>query len=260
MPTSSRVLLAFLLAQATLPAAAQVPCAGGAGPDEPIAAAKLIIENNAGDGDIGVQGFFDHPGWRELCLFAPDGTLLFRAVPEGAVGELGMSEIFWESVEPEYGDWDYDDLKAAFPEGLYRVAGISAEGRPLTGAARFTTVLPAMPVILAPKTAPEEDDPELPVLPLADLAVEWEPVKASADGRPLTLTGYQMTVVRDDMSDPDGFARHDFSVRLGPEATGHRVPASFFVAGAVYELEVLAIEDSGNQTIGGASFFRIAPN
>ena len=33
------------------------------------------------------------------------------------------------------------------------------------------------------------------------------------------------------------------------------IPAPFFDPASIYEVEVVAIEESGNQTIGGASYF-----
>jgi hypothetical protein len=249
-----RRLIFIVAALAAGPAIAET-CSVPEGTGRAIGHANLIIEDNAGDGDIGVHGYFDDEGWSELCVFDPEGNLILRYLPAGRLGELGIAGFFFESKEPEYGDWDYAALKRDFPEGMYGVRATDMSGELVTGEAWFTTVVPAMPEIATPATVPEEDAPDMPDVPVADLTVEWAPVTASQDGRPLTLTGYQVTVEKQNHDDPHGFSRPAYSIHVGPGITSVVVPAAFFDADSVYELEVLALEESGNQTIGGASFF-----
>ena len=232
------------------------PCENTGQPTTQLEAAKLYIENNAGDGDIGVHGYFDDDGWRELCVFNPAGELIMHIAPDQGLGDLGISSVFWESVEPEYAEWDFEALKVAFPEGMYPVRAIGIDGSLRQGAARFTTVVPAMPTILEPETVSEPDEGDVPVLPVATTTVAWTPVTTSLDGRPVRITAYQLTVVREDYEDPHGLSRPIYSVHLDAGTSRHEVPKSFFKPDGLYEVEVLAIEESGNQTIGGASFFR----
>ena len=86
-------------------------CTVPEGAGRPINHANLFIEDNAGDGDIGVHGYFDDHGWNELCVFDPEGTLILRVLPEGRMGDLGIAGVFFESREPEYAEWDYAALK-----------------------------------------------------------------------------------------------------------------------------------------------------
>ena len=228
-------------------------------PDQPgraIVAAKLFIEDNTGDGDIGVHGYFDDHGWTELCVFNPAGQVVLHVKPDAQLGKLAMSEVFFESQEPGYDVLDFAALKAAWPAGNYTVRGQSQDGEIQTGAAWLTHDLPKPPVIIRPATVPEPEDTP-PVLPLGDVTVEWQPVSQTQDGAPVTLRAYQVWVNRDNYEDPHGFSRPSFDVRVGPDATSFVVPAAFFAAGGLYEVEVLAIEESGNQTIGGASYFAI---
>jgi hypothetical protein len=230
-------------------------CTVPEGAGRAIGHANLFIEDNAGDGDIGVQGYFDDEGWSELCVFDPEGELILRYLPAGRLGELGVAGFTFESKEPEYGEWDYAVLKRDFPEGMYSVRATDMSGELVTGEAWFTTVPPTMPQIARPATVPENEGPDIPGAPVADLTVEWAPVTASQGGRPLKLTGYQVTVEKQNHDDPDGFSRPAYDIHVGPGITSVVVPASFFDPSSVYELEVLAIEESGNRTIGGASFF-----
>jgi hypothetical protein len=145
-------------------------------------------------------------------------------------------------------------LKAAWAEGRYSVRVADMDGQVLTGEALFTTILPMAPVIVMPQTVPESNG-KVPVVPMADLAIEWQPVTASQDGRPMVVTGYAVSVVKENHEDPNGASRPDLEVHLGPDATSWIVPAAFLDPASLYELEIVVIEQSGNQTIGGASFF-----
>ena len=250
-----RSTILFLCAVIGGPALAET-CVAPKAETREINHANLFIEDNAGDGDIGVHGYFDDEGWRELCVYDPSGELIYHVEPAGRLARLGVSGVFSESREPGYETWDYAALKADWPEGLYTLRAVDFDGGLLTGAAWFTTVLPETPQIVTPASVPEPDRGGLPVVPMADLEVEWKPVTASRDGRPITIRGYQMTVEKYNYEDKHGFSRPAFDVHLGPTATSIVVPAAFFDRASVYEIEVLAIEESGNQTIGGASFFQ----
>ncbi len=218
--------------------------------------ARLYIEDNAADGDIGVHGSFDDHAWRVLCVFAPDGSEIFSVEPKGKVGELGVASIFFESNEPEYEDFNYDDLVAAFPEGTYIARGEATDGTPLIGEARFSTIVPLPPEILTPATTQDEDS-DLPLADPSNLTVSWTPTTQSRDGRPVTISGYQVILVNESYEgNNDSFATPIYDVRVGPGVTNLPVPPEFLEPDTVYELEIIAIEDSGNQTIAGASFFR----
>lgn len=237
-----------------MPALAET-CTVPEGAGRTISHANLFIEDNAADGDIGVHGYFDDHGWTELCVFDPEGKLVLRVLPEGRMGDLGIAGVFFESREPDYAEWDLAALRAAWPEGDYTLRALGHDGELLTGAARFTTVVPTMPKILTPDSVPETDEGTLPLVPVADLTVQWDPVTTSQDGRPIHIRGYQISVRKENHHDSHGFSTPFFDVHVGPHVTLLVVPEVFFDAASIYEIEVLAIEESGNQTIGGASFF-----
>lgn len=216
--------------------------------------ANLFIEDNAGDADIGVHGYFDDHGWTELCVYDPTGTLILHVVPQGTMGDLGIAGVFFESREPEYAEWDYAALKAAWPEGQYALRALSTDGIVLDGSAWFSTILPSMPQIVTPLTVPESDG-DVPVVAVADMTVEWAPVTTSQDGRPVVIRAYQIWINKENHEDNNGFSTPNFDVHVGPDTTSFVVPAAFFDPASLYEIEVVAIEESGNQTIGGASFF-----
>ena len=249
--TQLTVFLAALLAAA--PAFAET-CNVPDKPGRAIVKAALFIEDNTGDEDIGVHGYFDDHGWTELCVFNPAGEMVLHVKPDAQMAQLGMSEFFFESQEPQYAEWNFADLKAAWPEGDYTLRAQSHDGEILHGAALFTHNLPKPPVITAPALVPEpEDNP--PVVDVGDVTVTWTPVTETQDGKPVTLRAYQLWVNKENHEDPHGFSRPNFDVHVSPDTTSFVVPAAFFDAASLYEVEVVAIEESGNQTVGGAAYF-----
>lgn len=199
----------------------------------PFEEVKIIIEVNATDGDAGLQIFFDAEDWREVEVFGPDGQTIFEVEGQSSLGEHGMTELFIESAEPSFEDLPLEEFLLRFPAGEYRFSGVTIEGDVLVGAATLTHAIPDGPVIVSP----EEDSVQDP----NNTVVRWEPV---ADPPGSEIVGYQVIV-------------EGFSVELPATATSVTVPPEFLEPGTEYSFEVLAIEESGNQTIT-ESFFKTA--
>lgn len=203
--------------------------------------AKLFFEHNSTDADTGVHGAFDTTSFAELCVYDPTGKQILAVKPQGQLLDLAMGGIFFESREPSNKKVSLESLKASFPEGLYTVRGVSLEGKSLTGTATFTHVIPAAPTIIFPE--------ENAVVSSSGLFIMWEAVTQSLDGSPLNPTGYEVIITKDVSDDPNGFSRPTFDVHVPPSVTTLSVPSEFLEPGTTYELEVLALEASGNQTI-----------
>lgn len=206
-----------------------------------IATAKLFIEHNATDQDTGVHGAFDDVGWSRLCVFDPTGRQVLGVKPEGQLGDLTLGGIFFESREPPNSEFSLADLMAAFPEGRYEVRGTSFDGTGLTGFATFTHDIPAAPTVTSPL--------ENAVVSINNLVIEWNDVTQTVDGRPVTITGYEVIITKDVRDDPHGFSRPTFDVHVPADRNRLSVPVEFLERRTEYELEVLALETSGNQTI-----------
>ena len=86
-------------------------------------------------------------------------------------------------------------------------------------------------------------------MPLQDLVIGWDEVTQTVAGGPVDITGYEVIVTKEHHDDPNGFSRPIYDVHVPPNVTSLGVPAEFLEAETVYELEVLALEVSGNQTI-----------
>jgi hypothetical protein len=207
---------------------------------------KLIIEHNATNQDTGVHGAFDGLDWAELCVLAPDGRKILEVGPQGRLEDLTMSGIFFESREPPNDEFPIAELMAWFPEGLYSIRGETLDGQRMKGAATFTHAIPAAPGVIYPQDGA--------VVASSGLVVMWEPVTTTLTGAPLTATGYEIIITKLVPDDPHGFSRPTFDVHVPPSQTMLTVPSEFLEPGSQYELEVLALERSGNQTIT-LSFF-----
>jgi hypothetical protein len=91
-------------------------------------------------------------------------------------------------------------------------------------------------------------------VPTTDLVIEWEDVTETIDGNPATITGYEVIITKVEHTDPHGFSQPIFDVHVPPDRNALTVSAEFLEPGTEYELEVLALETSGNQTITVSSF------
>jgi hypothetical protein len=210
------------------------------------AEAKLYFEHNATDEDTGFHGLIDGDGWTELCVLDPGGRQILGAKPLANLKGLGMGTIFWESREPPNDEVSVQAQLDAFPAGRYEIRGTTFDGRALTAEATLTHDIP-MPVTI---TSPANRA----MLPPAGLVVRWEPVSQSLDGRPIQVTGYECIVTNEEVEDPHGMSQPILSVHLPPSRTSVTVPDEFLEPDTVYEVEVLALEVSGNQTISTIFF------
>jgi hypothetical protein len=206
----------------------------------PLKEAKLNIEHNATDHDTGFQGAIDSEGWKSLQVRGPDGVVL-------ELRTLGMTELFFETVEPENADVPINQLLSKLPAGNYKISGPVVGGGTTSGTAWLTHVIPAGPVLRAP--APGAN------VPVGNLFVNWDPVTETIHGGPVQIIAYQLIVEKD--GPPH---RHmigtpgSLSMYLPPSVTQIVVPGGFLEPGTTYQWEVLAIERSGNQTLSSSEF------
>lgn len=217
--------------------------------------AKVYIEHNATDEDTGIHGLIGGEPWRSVCITAPDGTQLWAIQPAERLNDLGVADFFWESNEPPNDEYSIADLEADFPEGRYLVSGSGVDGTDRTAEATFSHAIPAEPEITSPPLVDSLEEQDPPAVDPAGLVVSWEPVTETINGDPVTITGYQVIVTDEEAEDPNGWARPVYDVHVDPDVTALSIPDEFLKDNTLYEVEVLAIETSGNQTIS-VGFFR----
>ena len=247
-------LLAFLLSAAGMHAGSggsepPARAAPGSAAVVPLKEAKLNIEHNATDKDTGFQGFIDSEGWRRLDVRGPGGHVMTLEA-RGTLGQLGMTELFYESVEPENADVPIDETLAKLPEGNYTIAGPAQEngksaGR-TSGTALLTHDIPAGPALIAPK--------EGAIVPIRGVVTGWKPVSKTITGEPVTIIAYQLIIEKDAEPHRHMIGTFGLSMYLPRSVTSIAVPNGFLQPRTAYNWEVLAIERSGNQTLSSGSF------
>jgi hypothetical protein len=256
MVARSRVLLAVpLLVLAACSGDSNVDSPRGSVADacvdegEPVEGeAKLYIEHNATDQDTGVHGLLGTEGLSQVCLRMPDGKRMILLEPVEQFGDLGIADFFFEGREPPADEYSIDDLKTDFPEGGYTYSGIDPAGTAFVGTAQFTHDIPAAPVITEPELA-EEENPGDVTLPATGLVVRWEPTTETLDGAALSVTGYEVIVTDVEHEDPNGLSQPVYDVHVPADRTELAVVDGFLEPATVYELELLVLEESGNQTM-----------
>ena len=119
--------------------------------------------------------------------------------------------------------------------------------------ADLTHDIPAPPKIVAPKVVDEEKADQSKV-PASGTTVRWRPVTETLDGKPVKIAGYEVTVTDEEYTDPSALSQPEYDVHVRPDVRSLDVPDGFLQPGRLYELEVIAIEESGNQTISVGFF------
>ncbi len=232
-----------VLASASVAAIAVAMMVGAAAPAaRPVrffSDARMIIELNNTAQDVGVQMFIDGEPWRLLRAFDPNGKKVLDINGSSSLRLQGFTELFFESSEPPLGEVSLAKFLARFPQGMYEIEGVTIKGNKIEGKALFTHFIPAAPVITLP-LADSLQDP-------ADTVVSWEAVPNPPGS---VIDAYQVIVTQV----LDVRPKRTFSVHVPASVTSVIVPAGFMRPNADYDLEVLAIEAGGNQTITTGNF------
>ena len=221
----------------------------GSAADVPLKDAKLNIEHNATDKDTGFQGFIDSEGWRRLDVRGPAGDVLaFEG--RGSLGELGLTELFFETVEPENAKVPIDRVLAKLPQGNYTIAGPGQENGTSTGqtsgTAWLTHDIPAGPKLVSPRDGAR--------VPVRGVVARWSPVSKTITGKPVKIIAYQLIIEKDVEPHRHMIGKFGLSMYLPRSVTRIKVPDGFLQRRTAYDWEVLAIERSGNQTLSSGSF------
>jgi hypothetical protein len=198
--------------------------------------ATMIIEVNSTDRDAGLQVFLDGEPWSAMAISAPDGRKILDIDAKGRLNRFGLTELFSESHEPEFSELPLQKFKKRFPEGRYKFAGTTIEGRKLVGKARLSHDIPDGPEITSPTARA--------TVPDTSVVASWTPAPEPAG---VDVVGYRAIVERER-------PLRVFNADLPASVTSVTISAEFLEPGTEYKLEVQAIEKSGNQTISEITF------
>jgi hypothetical protein len=228
MTTRKRALQVILLVVAVLGVGAPAWSA-------PFPIARIYIEYNSSANDLGFHVSLDAEDWTEVEIRNPAGSTIFEVEGTGAYGDLGLTELFFEGAEPSLDDFPLDDLLDLFPEGRYRFIGTTVDGATLTSRPTLSHAVPAGPEVSATVNG-------------NTVVISWTQVTEAPDDFPvqdINVVGYQVIV------DP-------FQVTLPASITHVTLPREFVqsLSSGTHDFEVLAIEESGNQTITEGTFVK----
>jgi hypothetical protein len=226
MTRRTRLLPVCLLAAIALGLGAASWAAG-------FAEARIFIEYNSTDNDLGFHVFLDGEDWKTLKIVNPNGRTIFEVAGRGAFEDLGLTELFFEGAEPSLDDIPLDELLALFPEGIYTFSGVTVDGVPLVSRATLTHAVPSGPRV----SARLDDD---------TVTISWQPVASPPAGFPdrqVRIVGYQVIV-------------GSFQVTLPASNRNVTLPQEFVksLGRGEHEFEVLAIDSGRNQTITSGTF------
>jgi len=194
----------------------------------PFGNTDLFVQINATDGDAGLQLALDGEAWKSLKVFAPGGRKILNVSGKGKLKSFGLTGLTFESETP--GLDEIEEFKAIFPEGEYVFRGKTVEGQKLVGTATLTHDFPAGPVVVAPG--------EDAVVSRDNLVVSWNPVTEPPG---IVIVAYQVIVTQND-------PHRVISLDPPAGATSVTVPPELLEPDKEYKLEVMAQEESGNQT------------
>lgn len=195
--------------------------------------ARMFIEYNSTDNDLGFHVFADAEDWSSMKIVNPAGRTIYQIDTGGAFRDLGMSELFTEGAEPSLDDVPLVDLLAQMPEGKYKFIGVTVDETRLSSTAILSHAVPAGPVVSTDVNGDQ-------------IVISWQEVTSTPPGfpqRPIHITGYQIIV------DP-------FQVTLPASSREVTLPVEFVrsLDPGTHGFEVLAIDVSGNQTITAGEF------
>lgn len=241
---------------------APIALAGDDEDDEiPFAVAEVFFELNNTDGDLGIHALVDGDPWRRLTIEDTRERKILNIYVRGRLRRQGLTELFFESAEPPF-ESDEDPSEALppeafferFPAGIYEVDGITLDGEERESETEITHAMPAPPAPSVNGVELAEDcDAFVPTVGNVGDAVviSWPAVTRThpelgdpqdAEGV-ITIHNYQVVVEAELEPVPAVF-----SVTLPPDVTSMSVPAELLALGDEFKYEVLAREESWNQT------------
>lgn len=196
----------------------------GTGPQIPFDDAEVFFEFNTTDNDLGLQIFLDAEGWKTVRVADPDRGEIVQITAEGNLSRLGITELRFESAEPSPAE-----VLALFPPGRYEFLGRTVAGARLRSKATLShDFLPA------PTFSPADGQAVEP----NNTIVTW-----SAPG------AERVEVILEHEASGDVF-----DVTVAGSVTSLNVPPQFLRRGTEYKIEILAVAENGNRTIGESTF------
>jgi hypothetical protein len=156
--------------------------AGDNDDETPFDEARLFLELNDTDGDLGIHGKVDGDEWKYLEIEDPSDRKMLNLWVRGRLRRQGLTELFFESAEPTFDELDPEKFFRRFPEGEYDIEGYTLDGEERESEVYLSHVIPAAPdgVKINGMDAPEDCDGDLPEIdPTGGVTISWDQVTMS---------------------------------------------------------------------------------
>jgi len=253
-----------LCLSAAISAAIASPAISLAGEDDddeiPFAVAEIFFELNNTDGDLGIHALIDGDPWKRLIIEDKNERTLLNAKVRGRLRRQGLTEIFFESAEPQFDQLPPATFFKRFPAGTYEVEGRTLDGVEMESETEVTHAMPAPPnptvngFAVAAQCDDEEPGYDAPTV-MGDVVIAWDVVALTHPtlGHPqnspdISIYNYQVVVEAElETADGEEFSSV-LSVILPPDVTEMTIPEEFLEQSDTFKYEVLAREQSWNQT------------
>jgi len=238
---------------------------------------EVFFELNDTDGDLGIHALIDGDAWKNLVVTDPLQQKVLNVWIRNRLRRQGLTEFFFESAEPPFDELEPSVFFERFPAGQYLLEARAVDGFVFEGDTELTHVIPAppQPTVNGQAMATECDDEDPAYAPtevMAPVTIAWPAVTMShpdADGpgagvQPpvaVTIQNYELVVeVESENPEPSGEPYDSvFSVKLPGWETSFTIPAEFIGLGDTFKYEVLAREESFNQTAIESCFVLVGP-
>jgi hypothetical protein len=222
--------------------------------------AHIFFELNNTDGDLGIHALIDGDAWKRLKIRDKNNRDILNIRVRGRLRRQGLTEIFFESAEPPFDELAPATFFRRFPPGTYEITGRTLDGSKLVSDAEITHAMPAPPnptvngTVVAKQCDDEEPGFDAPTVG-GDVTIAWDPVMlthpslgAPQNSPDITIHNYQVVVEAEiETADGEEFASV-LSVILPPDVTEMTIPEQFLEQSDTFKYEVLAREESRNQT------------
>jgi len=219
------------------------------GEEIPFSEARLFLELNHTDGDLGLHALIDGRGWKKLEIDDPNDVLMLDVFVRSRLRKQGLTEFFFESAEPPFDELPPKQFFRRFPEGVYDIGGVTLDGKELESEVTLSHVLAAPPANIQISGVDAAENCDADPLPSVSepVTISWDPVTQShpeigTPGVDVEVERYELILEREE---PTALA---FSVQLPPEVTSFEIPSDFIGLSDAFKFEIIVRADNGNQT------------
>ena len=222
----------------------------------PFEEAEVFFELNNTDGDLGIHSAVDGGPWKKLEMEGPNGRDLLKIKARGRLRRQGLTQLFFESAEPTFDELDPAVFFARYPEGEYEIEGVTLDGEELESTTELTHLMPAPPDPTVNGLTYDkdcEDDVVVEVTP--PIEIVWPAVNSCHPtlGTPcgmgeIEIHNYEVVVEADIEIAPGEEVFVKTSTILPPGEMSYVVPDAFIALSDEWKFEILAREESFNQT------------